>query len=133
VRGREAHRRGGTRERGCDRRMGCDGAAQGAVVPPGVRRCCGPTRPAHPVAGCHTASVAAAPCTTAVTARRGVRQHAKGCDAERRPTRAGAPARRHPGYPTPRTRRAGHHWAPGPTRVPLGRPASCTGRRRVPD
>ena len=37
-----------------------------------------PTLLTHPVAGCRTASVTVAPCTTAVAARRGVRQHARG-------------------------------------------------------
>jgi hypothetical protein len=64
----------------CACRMGWDGDAGGAVMPPGVLRCCRPTLPAHPVAGCRTAAVTAAPCTTAVTARHGVRQHAGGCD-----------------------------------------------------
>ena len=63
---------------GRDRRVGCDGAARGAVMLPGMWRCCSRTLLAHPVAGCRTASVTITPCTTAVTARRGVRQHAQG-------------------------------------------------------
>ena len=51
---------------------------------------------AHPVAGCRTASVTVAPCTTAVAARRGVRQHARGV-TPRRSTRPGAPRARRPG------------------------------------
>ena len=85
------------------------------------------TLPAHPVAGYRTASVTNAPCPAAVTARRGVRQHAKGV----RPTAihlcGHTGARRHPGHPTPRRRRAGHHSAPDPTGVPLAHPARAPG------
>ncbi len=117
---------GATAGPGCARGMGCDGAARGAVMPPGVRRWCGPTLLAHPVAGCRTASVTAAPCTTAVAARRGVRRHATGvtaatCTGSMRPTTGGPP--RSGIRPTCRGRQANSARSPDMEPAPL-RPGS---------
>jgi hypothetical protein len=67
------------------------------VTRPEVRRCCRPTLPAHPVAGCRTASVTAAPCPTAATARRGMRQHATGVTPTAISSSPGAPVEATPG------------------------------------
>ena len=94
-------------------------------MPPGMRRCRGPTLLAHPVAGCRTASVTAAPCPTAVTARPG-RDRRPAAPGPAPPSRPRVPAHPRPG------RRARHlRRRPRTRRRPRRRPRRPAAQPRV--